>query len=56
MSREACDRVSGKCNCLPNVVGDFCSHCEENHWKIASGEGCEFCACDPVGEKHKSKC
>ena len=46
----ACDRVTGKCNCLPNVVGDTCSECAENHWKIASGEGCEFCDCDPVGE------
>ena len=48
--RFACDRETGKCNCLPNVVGDYCSECKENHWKIASGEGCEACDCDPVGK------
>ena len=48
--RFACDRVTGLCNCLPNVVGDYCDECKENHWKIASGEGCEACACDPVGK------
>ena len=50
LSRFACDRETGKCNCLPNVVGDYCSECKENHWKIASGEGCEACDCDPVGK------
>ena len=48
-SRKACDRETGECNCLPNVVGKYCSECKENHWKIASGEGCIDCACDPVG-------
>jgi len=47
--RKACDRETGECNCLPNVVGKYCSECKENHWKIASGEGCIDCACDPVG-------
>ena len=29
---------------------NFCHfRCKENHWKIASGEGCEACDCDPVG-------
>ena len=23
--------------------------CIKDHWKIASGEGCEACDCDPVG-------
>ncbi|XP_065338114.1 laminin subunit beta-1 isoform X2 [Cloeon dipterum] len=44
-----CDRTSGQCPCLPNVIGISCDQCAENHWKIASGEGCEACACDPVG-------
>lgn len=47
--RFACDRVTGHCHCLPNVMGDYCSECVENHWKIASGEGCEACDCDPAG-------
>ena len=48
-----CDRETGKCNCLPNVIGDYCSECKENHWKIASGEGCDACACDPTGNNFK---
>ena len=47
--RADCDRVTGVCNCLPNVVGEYCDTCLDNHWKIASGEGCEACGCDPVG-------
>ena len=27
----------------------FYSRCIANHWKIASGKGCEHCECDPVG-------
>lgn len=47
--RRACDRDTGACNCLPNVEGHNCESCIANHWKIASGEGCVDCACDPVG-------
>ncbi|XP_073827458.1 laminin subunit beta-1 [Musca autumnalis] len=46
---QFCDRVSGQCPCLPNVVGVRCDECAPNHWKIASGEGCEACECDPIG-------
>ncbi|CAG0923821.1 unnamed protein product, partial [Notodromas monacha] len=46
---SVCDRVSGQCPCLPNVVGLDCGRCKENHWKIASGVGCEPCDCDPAG-------
>ena len=44
-----CDRTTGQCPCLPNVIGLSCDTCKENHWKIASGNGCEPCGCDPVG-------
>ncbi|EDW76145.1 uncharacterized protein Dwil_GK14820 [Drosophila willistoni] len=44
-----CDRHTGQCPCLPNVQGLRCDQCEVNHWKIASGEGCELCNCDPIG-------
>lgn len=44
-----CDRFTGHCPCLPNVRGMTCNECIENHWKIASGEGCEHCDCDPIG-------
>lgn len=48
-SAGPCDRVTGQCPCLPNVIGPKCEECEINHWKIASGTGCEPCNCDPIG-------
>uniref|UniRef100_A0A8C5L6X3 Laminin subunit beta-3 n=1 Tax=Jaculus jaculus TaxID=51337 RepID=A0A8C5L6X3_JACJA len=42
-----CDQESGRCLCLPNVVGPKCDQCAPNYWKLASGQGCEPCACDP---------
>ena len=44
-----CDRVSGQCPCLPNVIGQTCNQCAPNHWKLASGTGCEACGCCPFG-------
>lgn len=48
-SETPCDRISGQCPCLPNVKGSACDTCEENHWKLASGKGCDECQCDPNG-------
>ncbi|KAM8891536.1 laminin subunit beta-1a [Spinachia spinachia] len=42
-----CDRSSGQCHCLPNVVGQHCDRCSPDTWNMASGSGCEACACDP---------
>lgn len=55
--REAgyCDKSTGQCHCLKNVIGVQCDTCMENHWKIASGEGCEPCDCDPLGS-HEHQC
>ncbi|XP_043223097.1 laminin subunit beta-1-like [Amphibalanus amphitrite] len=44
-----CDPGTGQCHCLANVMGNQCDRCIPNHWKIAIGDGCEPCACDPVG-------
>ena len=44
-----CDSETGQCVCLPNVLGRRCDRCETNHWKLASGLGCEHCDCDPYG-------
>lgn len=46
---QYCDRHTGQCPCLMNVEGIRCDGCIANHWKIASGEGCEACECDSVG-------
>ena len=48
-SQGTCHHETGQCSCYPNVLGIECDQCEVNHWKIASGEGCEHCACDTVG-------
>lgn len=42
-----CQRATGQCQCLPNVIGLTCDHCAPNYWNLASGHGCEFCNCDP---------
>uniref|UniRef100_A0A4W6G1P5 Laminin, beta 2 (laminin S) n=1 Tax=Lates calcarifer TaxID=8187 RepID=A0A4W6G1P5_LATCA len=49
MEREdcVCQRTTGQCQCLPNVIGLTCDHCAPNHWNLASGRGCEPCGCDP---------
>ncbi|VDL94844.1 unnamed protein product [Schistocephalus solidus] len=45
----ACDRTTGECNCLPNVLGPRCFECVPYHFNLTSGVGCESCACDPIG-------
>ncbi|KAK1158494.1 laminin subunit beta-2-like isoform X1 [Acipenser oxyrinchus oxyrinchus] len=42
-----CDRSSGQCQCLPNVIGQNCDHCVANYWNLGSGNGCDPCGCDP---------
>lgn len=44
-----CDRVTGQCSCLPNVIGKHCDQCQDGYWDINSGVGCQSCGCDPVG-------
>lgn len=42
-----CQRSTGQCQCLPNVMGLSCDHCAPDHWNLAAGAGCEACGCDP---------
>lgn len=41
-----CEKTTGQCHCLPNVIGQNCDHCAPNTWRLASGTGCELCECD----------
>ncbi|VDM31523.1 unnamed protein product [Hydatigera taeniaeformis] len=47
-----CDRSTGACNCLPNVLGPRCFECAQQHFNLTSGRGCEPCNCDPTGSLH----
>lgn len=51
-SAGQCNPHNGNCPCYPNVIGKECDQCADNHWKIASGIGCEPCNCDPVGSEN----
>jgi len=50
-TEEVCDHVTGRCPCLPNVIGLSCDQCAPNHWGIASYLGCDPCDCDPTGSR-----
>ncbi|NXD77656.1 LAMB3 protein, partial [Halcyon senegalensis] len=46
-----CDDETGRCFCLPNVVGNDCDQCAAEHWEMGSGRGCRPCDCHPHGSR-----
>ncbi|KAM6295093.1 laminin subunit beta-3 [Aegotheles albertisi] len=46
-----CDDETGRCFCLPNVVGNDCDQCAAEHWDMGSGRGCRPCSCHPHGSR-----
>ncbi|KAL5014853.1 hypothetical protein ScPMuIL_009123 [Solemya velum] len=46
-----CNRQTGQCPCLPNVIGEKCDHCAVGFWNLTSGQGCSDCRCDPDGSR-----
>lgn len=42
---ERCNSYTGTCECHPNVVGEKCDRCADNHYGFKSGQGCRACNC-----------
>lgn len=56
-----CDNYNGKCECLPNVIGDRCDRCDYDHYGFDSGYGCQKCDCaeasnDTQCDDHTGQC
>lgn len=47
--QTSCSRVTGQCECLPNVAERDCSACQPGFFNLRSGNGCERCNCNPIG-------
>jgi hypothetical protein len=48
------DFVKSSIKSLNTLHVCFLQRCKENHWKIASGEGCDACECDEVGSTNST--
>ena len=52
---EPCNAETGKCPCLPNIIGQECDQCQDRFYNISSKIGCAPCQCDyPIGSTSES--
>ncbi|XP_052278966.1 laminin subunit beta-1-like [Dreissena polymorpha] len=49
LSAGFCNRDTGQCPCLPNVVGKRCDMSAPGFWNMTPGNGSIGCLCDPDG-------
>jgi hypothetical protein len=51
-----CNKVTGDCDCKPNVQGRSCNQCKPNTYNLTSEneDGCQTCGCDPSGTSQGS--
>ncbi|KAG8439906.1 hypothetical protein GDO86_005899 [Hymenochirus boettgeri] len=41
-----CNKTTGQCPCLPDVIGTNCDRCASGYWGLAVKKGCEPCNCN----------
>jgi hypothetical protein len=48
---QLCNKLTGECECKPNVQGRSCNQCKPNTYNLTSdsADGCDMCGCDPSG-------
>ena len=51
-----CDGSTGRCDCLPNVVGARCDQCLSGYWGPRKVFGCTKCDCCQQGIVESSPC
>ncbi|CAG9860176.1 unnamed protein product [Phyllotreta striolata] len=53
LGAERCDSFTGKCVCKPNVIGEKCDRCADEHFGFPSGAGCRPCECGAASESNQ---
>ncbi|KAJ8260266.1 hypothetical protein GJAV_G00178990 [Gymnothorax javanicus] len=48
LTENACDPLTGKCRCPPNVHGPNCDQCVPGYYGYSTSRSCQPCKCDPA--------